>query len=74
MIRLLWLLGTLTLTLIFTGCVNERGISARYYNDCHEYYDLHGYYHKECDENLIEFKDVKKMFAPKEETNNKNVW
>lgn len=74
MIRLLWLISTLTVALFFTGCVNERGISARYYNDCHEYYDLHGYYHKECDKNLIEFEDVKKVFAPKKETNNSNVW
>lgn len=75
MIRFLWLFSGATLALLFSGCVNDRGISARYYNDCHEYYDLHGYYHKECDKNLIEFKDVKKAFTPKEEKkNDTNVW
>ena len=59
-----------TLSLLLSGCVNKRGISARYYNSCHEYYDLQGYYHKDCDENIIDFK-------PKEEdidTKGKKVW
>lgn len=43
----------------FSGCLNKRGISTTYYNDCREYYDARGYYHKKCDENLIEFEDVK---------------
>jgi len=34
----------------FGGCVGKRGISMKYYNDCREYYDLQGYYHKECDD------------------------
>lgn len=43
------------------GClyVNDRGIDTRYYNDCKEYYDAMGIYHKVCDENLIEYKDIK---------------
>ena len=45
--------------LFFSACMNKRGISATYYNDCREYYDARGYYHKSCDENLIEFSDVK---------------
>ncbi len=47
--------------LLFNGClyVNDRGISGEYYNDCHEYYDSMGVYHKKCDENIVEFKDVK---------------
>lgn len=44
---------------VFTGCVNKRGISSTYYNDCKEYYDERGYYHKDCDENLVEFSDIK---------------
>ncbi|MCK9256823.1 MAG: hypothetical protein M0P02_01970 [Sulfurospirillaceae bacterium] len=46
--------------LIFGGClyVNERGISSRYYNDCKEYYDSTGYYHKNCDENIIDFSSL----------------
>ena len=45
--------------IVFSGCVNKRGISSKYYNDCREYYDARGYYHKTCDENMVEFKDVK---------------
>ncbi len=50
------------LPLILSGClyVNDRGISNKYYNDCHEYYDSMGIYHQDCDKNLIDFKDVKK--------------
>ncbi len=46
--------------LILAGCfyVNDRGISNEYYNECHEYYDSMGVYHKYCDKNMIEFKDV----------------
>lgn len=50
----------LIITLIlFSGCLNKRGISSTYYNDCREYYDGRGYYHKTCDENIVEFSDVK---------------
>jgi len=50
----------LIITLIlFSGCLNKRGISSTYYNDCREYYDARGYYHKTCDENIIEFAEVK---------------
>ena len=50
----------LMITLIFfSGCLNKRGISSTYYNDCIEYYDARGYYHKSCDENLVEFEDIK---------------
>lgn len=48
--------------IVFTGCMNKRGISTTYYNDCREYYDARGYYHKDCDENLIEFADVKEAY------------
>jgi len=51
----------LILPFLFSGClyVNDRGIDTRYYNDCKEYYDSMGIYHKTCDENLIEYQDVK---------------
>ncbi len=51
----------LALPLLFSGClyVNDRGIDTHYYNDCKEYYDSMGIYHKTCDENLVEYKDVK---------------
>lgn len=49
------------LPFILGGClyVNERGISTEYYNGCKEYYDAMGIYHKVCDKNLVEYKDVK---------------
>jgi len=60
--------------LFFSGCVNERGISARYYNDCREYYDLQGYYHKKCDENIIDYKDIKGALKTEEPQPETNVW
>ena len=50
MIKLLLLLSTFFL---LSGCVNKHGISAKYYSECREYYDLQGYYHKECGEDDI---------------------
>lgn len=44
---------------LFSGCFNDRGISARYYNDCEEYYDSQGYYHKKCDPNMVEYSEIK---------------
>ena len=51
----------LILPFLFTGClyVNDRGIDNNYYNNCKEYYDSMGVYHKTCDENLIEYQDIK---------------
>ncbi|NPA74030.1 MAG: hypothetical protein GXO12_04895 [Epsilonproteobacteria bacterium] len=50
----------LIIAVLFDGClyVNDTGISTRYYNDCHEYYDSMGIYHKECPKNLIDYKDL----------------
>ena len=46
--------------LLLQGCLyfNDRGVSHRYYSDCKEYYDGMGIYHKECDENLVDYKIV----------------
>ncbi len=54
------ILLTLAIALLFSGCLyfNDRGVSTRYYNECHEYYDSMGIYHKTCDKNLLEYKDV----------------
>ena len=38
---------------LFTACLNKHGVSAQYYSGCDEYYDLQGYYHKECGEDDI---------------------
>ena len=57
------------LPIFFSACyVNERGVSARYYNDCREFYDASGMYHKVCDENIIDFADIKKL--PTKKTKN----
>ncbi|HEC1755340.1 TPA: hypothetical protein R1709_000102 [Campylobacter lari] len=43
------------LALFFSGCfVNERGVSNRFYDDCKEYYDASGTYHKECLKNWVD--------------------
>ncbi|AJD01453.1 Putative lipoprotein [Campylobacter lari] len=43
------------LALFFGGCfVNERGVSNRFYDDCKEYYDASGGYHKECPKNWVD--------------------
>lgn len=70
------------LTLLFSGCVNKHGISAKYYSDCKEYYDLQGYYHKECGEDDIitydtmgkEIKKVKSLFVKEKPQVQRNVW
>lgn len=45
----------------FQGCLylNDRGVSTQYYNDCKEYYDSMGVYHKKCDKNLVDYDDLK---------------
>lgn len=58
----------------FTGCMNERGISMRYYNDCEEYYDVQGYYHKKCDKNAVDYKDVKEALTPVSSGAAPKVW
>jgi len=45
-------------TLFFSGCINKHGISLKYYSECKEYYDLQGYYHKECgDDDMVTYKE-----------------
>lgn len=48
------------LAFFLQGClyINDRGISTELYNGCKEYYDAAGVYHKVCDKNLIEAKDL----------------
>jgi hypothetical protein len=65
-----------------SGCVNKHGISAKYYSDCEEYYDLQGYYHKKCGEDdIVTYKGVKEdakkvmdAFTGREEQPKGNVW
>ncbi len=74
------------LSILFSGCVNKHGISAKVYSDCKEYYDLQGYYHKECgDDDIITYdtmgkelkkgaKKVKSLFVKEKPKVQKNVW
>jgi hypothetical protein len=63
-------------SVFLTGCVNKHGISAKYYSDCEEYYDLQGYYHKECGkDDIVTYEEIKDAFKEKKENpENKNVW
>ncbi len=59
----------------FSGCVNKHGISAKYYSDCQEYYDLQGYYHKECGkDDIITYKEMGEALKKKEKPPEGNVW
>ncbi|MEA3369753.1 MAG: hypothetical protein U9Q40_00265 [Campylobacterota bacterium] len=61
-------------TLYFTGCVNKHGISAKYYSECKEYYDLQGFYHKDCGEDdIVTYKEIGEALKTKEEPKG-NVW
>jgi len=47
------------ISIIFSGCANKHGISAKYYSDCDEYYDLQGYYHKDCGkDDIVTYKEL----------------
>ncbi|DAB27644.1 MAG: hypothetical protein A2513_01925 [Sulfurimonas sp. RIFOXYD12_FULL_33_39] len=72
---------------LFVGCANRTGISAKYYaNECSEYYDVQGYYHKDCkDENIVSYEEIGKKAnqvvefivgeeEKKEEKPKGNVW
>lgn len=52
------------LPILMSGCFNERGISLKYYNNCEEYYDLQGYYHKQCDKNIVNYQEVIDTIQP----------
>jgi len=77
MIKILILLSII---LLFSGCVNKHGVSLKYYSDCEEYYDLQGYYHKDCGkDDLMTYKEMKvkkdELFGDKKQSLPKgNVW
>ena len=61
--------------LIFNGCVGKEGVSLKYYNDCEEYYDMQGYYHKKCDNSsMVTYKSVDDFFTIEEKKPKRNVW
>ena len=72
MIKITLLISTIFL---FSGCVNKHGISAKYYSECKEYYDLQGFYHKECGEDdIVTYKEMGDFFKKKDDTPKGNVW
>ncbi len=77
--KILFLSALILSTFFLSGCVNKHGISAKYYSDCKEYYDLQGYYHKECgDDDVITYKEMKKevkeLIKKKKPEATSNVW
>jgi len=55
--------------------VNKHGISAKYYSDCKEYYDLQGYYHKECGkDDIITYKEIGEALKKKKHEPTENVY
>ena len=65
----------LLLALFFSGCINKHGVSAKYYSDCSEYYDVQGYYHKKCgDDDIFTYKDIGDAFKAKKKKPQGNVW
>ncbi len=67
------LLLTLVL-LLLCGCANKRGISMHYYDECREYYDLQGTYHRVCDDNLIDYDTLFMSTPPQQKRLHENVW
>ncbi len=45
---------------MFNGCLyfNDRGVSAHLYEDCEEYYDNCGNYHKRCTPNIVDYDTI----------------
>jgi len=73
--KTIFLLSLVSITFFTSGCVNKHGISAKYYSDCKEYYDLQGYYHKECgDDDIITYKQMKEALKKKKPAPTSNVW
>lgn len=62
-------------SILFSGCVNKHGISAKYYSDCKEYYDLQGYYHKDCGkDDIITYKEIGEALKKKKPEPTENVY
>jgi len=73
MIKLTFLL--IFFSILFSGCMNKHGVSAKYYSECKEYYDYQGYYHKECGEDdIMTYKEMGDAFKKKEPEPTGNVW
>ncbi|DAB28960.1 MAG TPA: hypothetical protein CFH84_12070 [Sulfurimonas sp. UBA12504] len=67
----------LTISLLFfSGCFNKNGVSMKYYSECEEYYDLQGYYHKDCGkDDIVSYEQMKEVLKKKKEPEpEQSVW
>ena len=48
------------LIFLFSGCMNKKGITLKYYDECHTEYDMYGSYSEKCPNNIFNFKKEKK--------------
>ena len=71
MIKTLLLILTI---ILFSGCFNRNGVSAKYYSECKEYYDLQGFYHKTCDDDLVTYEEMGDWFKKEKPEPDGNVW
>ena len=70
------------MVLLVSGCVNKHGISAKYYSECDEYYDMQGFYHKKCGkDDMFTYKAAGESVVKatnyilgEDKKQNKNVW
>jgi len=61
--------------IFLNGCINRHGVTMKYYHDCKEYYDLQGFYHKECDgDDIFTYDEMKDAFKEKKQPPKSNVW
>jgi len=74
--RLILFSTSILFSMLLTGCFNKHGISAKYYSDCEEYYDMQGYYHKDCGkDDIVTYDQIQKAFTQEQKSStNKNVW
>ena len=69
------IINFIILLIVTTGCINKHGISAKYYSDCKEYYDMQGYYHKKCgDDDIITYKKINNTLKIGDTQPKGNVW
>lgn len=56
----IYLLTLLLAAFIFEGCLNAQASSYSLYENCNEYYDSRGFYHKDCKKNKLDKRKLKK--------------
>ena len=73
--KILYLISIIFSLFLLSGCVNKHGVSLKYYSDCKEYYDMQGYYHKDCGEDdIITYKAIGDALKEEKKEPQSNVW